>query len=283
MTELDKTYWSMPVVQDDDHANNFPNSPDISIEIVNDVTAIPSLEEEWDKLALNSSATIFQTFDWQYQWWRHFADKPDHHLFIVLFKIEERLVGIAPFFIQSYLFRHYRFFMRLMLLGSGLQKSQSPVLSLEKEGPSDYLDIIVEHGLEKEVANALVNFIKRESYLWNEIDFQNIKEDGIIFNYVLPKLAENNFTITKTVTDICPRFLLPESVEKFISSMRPKVRRNLRYVQRNYLANPEFTLVDISDEKNVTGAIESLLQLHQKRWNAIGYPGLFSDRCFDTF
>ncbi|MGO9480404.1 MAG: GNAT family N-acetyltransferase [Candidatus Kryptoniota bacterium] len=296
MNQLDKSYWSVhiPLPQDgrctsdssapaEDVATVAPNDSNIYIEVVNDVSTMLSLEEEWDKLALNSPATVFQTFEWQYQWWKHFANKPEHHLFIVLFKIGGRLVGIAPFFIQSYLLRHYRFFTRLMLLGSGLQKFQSPVLSLEKEGPSDYLDIIIERGLEREVASALVAFIEHDSYIFDEIDLQNVRDDGFIFNYVLPALSQKEFIINKKVSDVCPMIPLPDTQDKFIPSMRPKVRRNLRYVQRNYLANPEFSLVDASVDGNTAGALDILTQLHQRRWNATGYPGLFSDRCFDTF
>jgi len=293
MVDPKRAYWSAPVMEYDsqeqvilseDHGTaQDQDKPNISIKIIEDIAAFRSLEEEWDGLTLKSSATIFQTFDWQYQWWRNFGSKPEHHLLIVLFKSENRLVGIAPLFVQSFLFHHFRFFARLMLLGSGLQKLESPVLSLEQEGPSDYLDLIVDRGSEKEVAEAFVAFIEHESHLWDEIDFQNIRDDGITFNYVLPLLTEHKFLIEKNISDVCPKVLLPESWDKFIPSMRPKVRRNLRYAQRGYLQDPEFIVQDACEKGNLASAMESLSTLHQKRWNAVGYPGLFSDKRFDAF
>ena len=293
MLSLEKTYWNAPVAVYDPHeralldgdhgTESILDSSKILIETVEDIFAFRLLEDEWDRLASNSSATVFQTFDWQFQWWKNFANKSEHHLLIILFKSEGRLIGIAPLFIHSYLFHHLRFFSRLMLLGSGFQRLESPVLSLEQEGPSDYLDIVAEKNMENEIAEALVAFMEHHFHLWDEIDFQNVRDDGIIFNHVLPALIEHKFLIEKKVSDVCPKIILPDSWDKFIPSMRPKVRRNLRYAQRGYLQDDEYSIQDVCEKGNIPSALESLSTLHQKRWNAVGYPGLFSDKRFDLF
>lgn len=256
--------------------------PSEKVHIVTDENALGSLASEWDALVSRSSGTIFQTFDWQYLWWKHFASKPQHHLLVVLFRENGRLIGIAPLFLQSYTIMGFRIFRQLKLLGSGLRSEKSPVLSLERDGPADYLDVIAERGSEQKVATSLSSFLKNNGYLWDEIEFQNLPEDGILLNYVLPRLSAFDLEIFKKETDVCPKVLLPDSLDKYLSSLRIKVRRNLRHSYRAYFENPEYDVGDFGQKGNVDGALQSLSMLHQKRWNAIGYPGLFSDYRFES-
>ncbi len=253
-----------------------------TIEIVTELTILRSLEKEWDELVSNSSGTIFQTFDWQYLWWKHFASDSQRHLLVVFIRENGRLIGIAPFFLQTFLMMGFRIFRQLKLMGSGLKSEKTPVLSVEREGPGDYLDVIAERGQEEKVADSVCRFITDNDDLWDEIELQNLPEDGVLLNHVLPRLQASDFEIAKEPTDVCPKVLLPKSLDEYLGSLRIKVRRNLRHSFRAYFENPDYTAEEFGPEGNLDGALQALSLLHQKRWNMSGYPGLFSDKRFET-
>ncbi len=254
----------------------------LTVQLVTDTASFAALESEWESLISESPATIFQTFPWQFLWWKHFGSRPENHLYILLFRLGEKLIGIAPFFIRTYAMFHFRVYRKLLLLGSGLGSPHSPVLSLEKQGPLDYLDIVSARGFEDQVADALIAILQNKDRMWDEIELQNIREDGAVLTHLLLKLKNQGFSISMQHEDTCPFIRLPDSVNKFLCSMRRSVRRNLRYVQRGFLENPEYSIEDAAAPKNTDGALQILALLHQKRWNDIGYPGLFADPRFNA-
>jgi CelD/BcsL family acetyltransferase involved in cellulose biosynthesis len=252
------------------------------LEIVTDLTSLELLSSEWDDLVSRSSGTIFQTFDWQSLWWKHFASGPRHSLYVMTLRENERLIGIAPFFVESFTFAGLRIFKQLRLIGSGLQSEKTPVLSLERDGPGDYLDVIAERGYEEKVGTSVAEFVTRTPHDWDEIEFQNLPEGGIILTHVLPRIQSSNFEVVKHPTDICPRILLPNTVDEYLASLRSGFRRNIRRSFNTYFTDNQFDVEDLRNEGDVNDALNTLSILHQKRWNVTGYPGLFSDSRFET-
>ncbi len=254
----------------------------ISIRLLTDPGVLPSVAEEWDELVSDSSATIYQTFDWQYLWWKHFAPPTGCTLSVVLFRNGKRLVGIAPFFLQTYKLMHAPIFRQLKLIGSGLQSERTAVISLEREGPGDYLDIIARRGYEETVGQGTADFIKTNRGDWDEIEFQNLPEDGLVTRYVLPLLSDPALKVAAEPSDVCPQISLPATIDDFLSAVNQRTRRSLRRSQKAYLENAGFTL-DRSDScENAGAALDELAALHQRHWNSSGYPGLFSDKRFTS-
>jgi CelD/BcsL family acetyltransferase involved in cellulose biosynthesis len=281
MIQTQRSYWDAPLV--DYPTNGKAATPSIRIQAITDTQSFSELEAQWTTLTLESRASIFQTFDWQYYWWKHFGSADEHHLHILLFYESETLIGIAPFFIQSHLLLHYRVFARLMLLGSGLQASGSPVYSLDKEGPSDILDLIIRPGYEHRVTSAMVDYWETHLHLWDELNLQNVREDGIIYQYLLPHLGGRNYRIRKKITDICPKITLPDSAETIIPKLVEPDGDSKARSGISTLENDDYAIEDVSADRKVVSALQTLTHLHQKRWNAKGFPGLFSDSRFEQF
>lgn len=256
---------------------------EISSSVVRDTAALLTLSSEWDELASKLSGTIFQTIDWQYTWWKHFAMEAGQELYVALFRNEDKLVGIAPFLIQTYRPFHFGFFRRLMLLGSGLNTVYSPLLPLEREGPSDYLDVIVESGFEDKVALSLHSLLVQDSRLWDEIELQNIPESGFLFSYLVPLFEKRGVPVTRKIEDTCPVIPLPATLDGFLGSVSGTERWSLRHALRGVLQNPCCDVEDNTHRGDIDAAFQTLMQLHQKRWNEIGYPGMFSDSRFGPF
>lgn len=280
MNELSIGYWGLPeeawTLQEQFPSNDF----ELTVQVVNEVTAFASLEREWDELAANSSATVFQTFDWQYLWWKHFAVRRDCHLFLVLVKSGEKLIGIAPFYIQTYSIMGFRIFRQLKFVGGGIQSSRLTVLSLERDGPSDYLDIVAMRGHERQVASVLAAFLRQKSYLWDEMYFQNVPEESTISTYLFPLLRQSGGSMTTSTADACLKVELPDTYEAYLRSLKKKARQHCRHACRVYFEDEQYKLEDVSQAGKIDGSLEILSQLHQNRWNRLGYAGLFSDSRF---
>src|SRR5207302_569350 len=106
-----------------------------------DQSEFDTMREEWNEL-LNQSASdsVFLRWEWMHTWWDIFKQK--RRLLILTARSNGRLVGIAPFYIET----------------AGLLRTRYLKLCSEELSP-DYLDIIAEKGQETEVARDIVNYI----------------------------------------------------------------------------------------------------------------------------
>lgn len=282
MTPQRRPIWNF--AEEDYGAIREPQGDEVlRVQIINDIVKFTALRSEWEELECNSSASIFQTFDWEYLWWKHFASETYHHLLIILIRNDSEVVGIAPFFVQSYSLFGFRTFRKLKLIGAGLGYSGSPVLSMDTVGPTDYLDILIRKGYEHQVAASLSVFLRDHSHLWDEIELQNVPETGAMFNHVLPLLKDMGIPIKKEISDVCPRIILPGSVDEYLASLNRKLRRKFRLSEKTFLKRSDCSVEEIERGKSTEGGMQVLSSLHQMRWNQIGYPGLFSDKRFAQF
>lgn len=257
--------------------------PALSIRIASDEDDFLSLREEWERLEETAFTTVFQTFEWQFLWWKHFAASHTNRLQIIAFESDEGLVGIAPLFIQTYSFLGFKVLRKLKFLGSGLGFSGSSVLSLDSNGPSDYLDIIIKPGYQAKVAEALATYLTDYSRPWDEIELQNIPGDGNSAKYLLPLLQASDNSILTDISDPCPRIVLPNSLDEFLSSLKHSGRRMLMSSQKHILDQPGCIVDEVKAGTDTDEAMNMLAILHQHRWNKVGYPGLFSDKRFKAF
>ena len=266
--------------------------PDITIKTLQSIIDVLKLNSVWNDLVLNSSsATIYQTFEWLYNWWNYFAADRKNLLHVLLIFSSEKLVAIAPFYIKRYSFGGLKIYQLLKLIGSGLNSGQSNSNAVEEHGLSDYLDIIVLDGYEKKVADAVAAYLYEFKYFFNEIDFQNISEESFIFTRLLPLLDGEKFKIGVIKTDVCPRLKVPGSMENYLKSLRGGTRRKFRQIQKqtvtvqNSLHDSKNSYTKIKDvnDADFLHSLQILKQLHQNRWNELGNLGLFSDKRFENF
>ncbi|MBI1806213.1 MAG: GNAT family N-acetyltransferase [Ignavibacteria bacterium] len=255
--------------------------PCLMTEVVDTVETFTSLRDEWDTLAQSSSATIYQTHEWLWLWWKHYGNQTNQKLQIVLFRSEETLIGIAPMFVENDSIIGIRFSSKLKMLGSGTAYSGSFGLFFD-DGPSDYLDILALPGTEAEVSRALVDYLKHNSRLFNEIEFVNAADGSIVRQHIAPQLEAGGFSCRVTRADVCPELAVPSSLDKYLQNVSSSVRRRLNQAQR---ASGEgfYTILNVQTHEDYRKALDDIIELHQQRWNRLGYPGLFADRRFRAF
>ena len=123
-----------------------------------------SLKEEWNALLSRSASdNVFLRWEWIHSWWDIFKNGLD--LMILAVKEEDRLIGIAPFYVQT----------------RGLMRIRSLRLCSEELSP-DYMDVIALKGREADVLTVVGGYLADHSREWDEIRFDNLLEESLLFS-----------------------------------------------------------------------------------------------------
>jgi CelD/BcsL family acetyltransferase involved in cellulose biosynthesis len=259
------------------------NGADVTtIAVVHDVEELSSLHDEWDDLVARSTATVFQTHEWLSRWWKYFGHAQKCTLHILLFRHEETLVGIAPFFIETQSLLGIGVFKRLRLMGCGVVKH--PFMANDAEGgPSDYLDIITEKGYEQVVGTSMSNYLATHARIVQSIELENIREEGTLYRYGIPSLEKAGFSVKSRKADVCPFLPVPRSIDEYGQSLTPEVRRRWRRARKDFDGTRIRSVRESDSPEVLHAAFKDLVFLHQLRWNRLGYLGLFADARYEAF
>lgn len=252
----------------------------LTVEVVEDDRAFLSLRPAWDELVEKSSGDIFQTFDWLSLWWKYYGEHPARTLHVLVVRHETGIAAICPLFSEVEGFLGLPLRKRLRMMGCGVSGNGSSAL-LSGFGPSDYLDAILDPSYRAEIVRILIEHIQTERQRYDEVEFLNIPERGFLSNALLPELRKQGIPHRTQPTDICPRMTTPSDADDFVRKLKPEIRRRINQVRRAALEL--YSIETVQSRGELKAALDNLIALHQRRWNQLGYPGLFADRRFSLF
>lgn len=277
-------------LQSDGNKENIFSNTNIKIKVVRENAELENLSAEWESLCEEADIHIFQTFEWQSLWWKYYGE--GKQLSIILFYIDAdsqkdkpqggRLIGIAPFFVDTKYIGGIRILSRLRLIGSGVEKSKSKD-SVSEYGVSDYLDLIIHRGYEKEISEVLAGHLKKNFSHYNIIQLDEVCTDSTIFKFLLPLLTGYDWKYNMSRREICPRIIIPETINEYFKQINPKVRCKLKKIQRDCGNQSLFKINKVQSEYELIKSFQDFIKLHQKRWNRLGLAGLFSDNKYKGF
>lgn len=252
------------------------------IELISDIDELMELKESWNKLSGISESTIFQTFTWNKTWWKCFGE--NKQLFIVVMYSGKELTGILPCFLDPINFLGRNIYTCLRFLGTSVNQPEGEDLKGLK-AYSDYLDIIVYPGYEKIFAAEVVKFLLQTSYRFHEIIFEEVPEDSSIHACLLPLFDKKNIKYTSKKLSACPVSKLKETWEDYLKTMSKRRRNHARkYIRK--VNDPKIKIFNLNrakTEREIVNSFESLVYLHQKHWNSVGYPGVFAEKRYYHF
>ncbi len=225
---------------------------------------LAALEREWRRLASAcASATVFQTYEWNAAWWKHFGRAPGRRLRVVTFRdAGGALVGLAPLMTSFWYATALR---RLSFLGTGT---------------SDYLDLLAAPGWERQVAQSLYEYLVSASG-WQIADFQQLR-DGSVFRRYLPG-SDSRLTVRDVPGEACPYLPLPPAWDALLSGLGKKTRANVGYYDRALYKVYDVDIGPVLEESALDGEMTRLFELHGRRWNQRWLPGVFAGRRVQAF
>jgi CelD/BcsL family acetyltransferase involved in cellulose biosynthesis/peptidoglycan/xylan/chitin deacetylase (PgdA/CDA1 family) len=225
---------------------------------VRDAAAWQRLAPVWNRLLEASAAgTTFLTWEWLSSWWQAYGT--DGELNVLVARDDAGDVrGIAPLRRQPFrrLGRTYR---TLAFIGDG-------------SADSDYLDFIVERGFEAPVLTAFFRHLERDLARGVVLRLNDIPATSPHVP-LLRQLATNAFWTQEPVP--CATMTLPSTWDEFLGTLRPRFRTKVRSVLRNLESRAAVRFGFCETAADLERLLPALYDLHTRRWNADGQPGVF--------
>jgi CelD/BcsL family acetyltransferase involved in cellulose biosynthesis len=212
------------------------------------------LENVWDKLLEGCDNSIFSTWEWLSTWWKHFGH--DKKLVLLLAEENYEIVGIAPLMYSIH-----------EILG--LRQARVEFIG---KPDTDYNDFILAKNIE-ECLGLFVKYLNGIPEKWGCINLTDIPPES----KALPILS--NMTKDLKPVHKCPYTSLPKSFDSYLTSLprkhRKELNRNIRVIGREGFT---ISFVDYSDPQSIRDGMNVFYELHQKRWESRGFPGVFEDQ-----
>lgn len=254
------------------------------IKIHRDESAFDDLREEWEHLSARCDATVCSSPDWVRAWWDHFGKNPNRSLCIVTVRLQGHLAGLAPMYIGRTRIGPIATELRLQMIGSG--GSPNETLGYPEDyGISDFLDILVDPDYKDELAKLFCDWFMENPSGADRITFHQAREESFIVVNLVEEFRKREIDLQMEVTDLCPRIELEgvQDLDDFIRRAKSNARRRFRQTLRAMKEEQVYTVVPAESPAEIERAVQTVIELHQSRWNSLGFPGVFHDKRFVGF
>jgi CelD/BcsL family acetyltransferase involved in cellulose biosynthesis len=223
----------------------------LEISEVRQAKQLALLEEEWRALIDRApDATLFQTWEWQSTWWRHYGHG---RLWVLTAREAGSLVGLAPLYVSRYY---------------GLPLRQVAFMGT---GASDYLDFLALPERAEACRDAFLEHLARHRRRWDLVDLQQLREGTALAQATAPR----GLCLRRMHQETCPYVPLAADWDGFAATVGKKLRSNIGYYRR-LLAREFEAECDTVTNGELAATMEELFQLHQRRWRRRGLPGAFA-------
>lgn len=260
------------------------NGNGLMVEVFDEEESFKDLSMYWKDLAIRTNATIYMSHEWAHSWWKHFGKNSRRSLFILTIWNGMKLVGLAPFYKGYSSIGSQVVESRLQLIGSGGSPNEQ-FGYLDDYGISDFLDVLVDDEYKEKVSGLLAKIIDSGHLGVDVINFHQARDDSFVMNHLYPELEKRGLEITAEQTDTCPYIDVSDqpSMKEYIKDQKSSARRRIRKTLRATGPEEAFAIEEPESWEEVEEAVETLIQLHQERWNDLGFPGVFYDDRFTSF
>jgi CelD/BcsL family acetyltransferase involved in cellulose biosynthesis len=216
-----------------------------------------TLRDEWEELLERCDrATIFQSWEWNEAWWRHFGR--GKRLLLLQVREHGTLVGLAPFCISRYPGTPLR---RLAFIGTQT---------------SDYLDVLAPTDRAPEVCTAIVRYLTT-SRSADLVDLHDLRPTALLREAVAQSSpgAWAGHELSLTPQESCPYLSLPSTWEEYFKRLSKNTQHKLPRCQRAFSRAFERAEIRMASATETDEAMTALFALHQKRWVSRQHSGHF--------
>lgn len=223
----------------------------LEVEEITTADALDALRPEWQALWEQSpGATPFEAPAWLGPWWRAFGKQPGWELWTLALRDEDRLVGLAPFFLHP---------------GPDGQRQISPL----GIGITDYHGILLEPGMAAEGITRCFAHLREHRERWDVCDLEQLRADSpLLAAPIPPGLRAEAFP-----QEICPVVTLSDDAEAFRAALPAWLRRNLRRGARRLGERGELRF-ELADATTLPEWLDAFVRLHEARADDAGRSGL---------
>ena len=230
----------------------------MNIREIRDRAAWERLKPIWNPLLAESpAATTFLTWEYLNAWWSAYGTPED--LRILVAADDSGIIrGLAPLRLER-IRRYGQTYNTLRFLGDG-------------SNDSDYLDFIVARGYEVPVIDAWMEHLRPELDAGLLLRLHEIPAGSTS----LPVLkAHGEGQLWQDAPIACATAQLPGSWDAYVATLKPRFRTKIRSVLRTLEAQPGVRFGFCRSASELDRLLPALFDLHTRRWNQDGRPGVF--------
>src|SRR5882762_5393556 len=247
---------------------------ELIVSVVDSPDELGSLRDEWDRLLKESqSPSICSSWEWLHTWWKTYGNCG---VALQLLRVQhgDRLVGLAPFFLQEQrLFRFFR--VRTMrFLGTGEPERD--------EVASEYLDILALVGWEEEVARAVWAHLRRLGS-WDQLILNDVLADSLVMTTLSRSMAGDGLPVSSEEVGIRYCVDLPLTWDAYLAKLESSAAKRLSYKRRKLERAGQVSERTIDKSQELEQAFDELVRQHTARWNSQDKQGVFASPRFTAY
>jgi CelD/BcsL family acetyltransferase involved in cellulose biosynthesis len=247
----------------------------LDISIISNINGFKALQKDWQALAKTSDSSIYQTFVWNWIWWKHFGAGKQLH--IIILRDGDLLVGIIPLFWDTISLLKKPLYSCLRFIGSRISQPCGETV-LRKHPFSDYLDVIIRPGYQKRVIEKVIAYFEQAKLPFDEMVLDEVPQNSCLWEYLIPALRRKRYAYSVEESSVCPLIELGGAWNEYLQSLSKKSRYNnrkaLRQIDKENKKGFHITEPKSSNEFDIL--FDRLVSLHQKRWNKQAILGTFT-------
>lgn len=233
------------------------------------LVTLDALRDEWDDLARRArTSNAFTSWTFLTTWWDHFHRGRTPRIY-ALRRPGGQLVGVVPLYVEE---RTGRLGTIRVLSNVGYGDVVNP----------DFLDAVVETGMEPAVADALRPVLEQDDG-WDHAEMSDLAQDGSLVRIGQILADRLGWEITLTRRSQCPKITLPDSFEEFLASRNPHFRQQLRRYRRKIEKDLEVEWKRVGVDVDVGTGMHAITHLHQQRMEATDRGGNFRKDDYRAF
>ena len=235
------------------------SSGPLTVTLVRNIEALQAIQAQWDRLVTTSP---FLQPLWLANWWE--LARPSGELFVLTVRnADDELCGLLPLYRQRDLY-------------SGVT-----LRSMGDTGAcTDYFSLITATSNPTEVASALANFLADQATDF-EFGWDRMILDGVAGNDGAIAALSRELEARGASTHACSRmnlWRLPTAgtVDQWFSGFSRSSRTDLRRRARIVASSNQIVRRQPNTQMEVYRDTQTVIDLHQQRWQASGQPGSFA-------
>lgn len=227
-----------------------------TVEMWTDERAWHELIPYWNVLLLKTpEPTIFQTYEYQRIWWRHFG--LSRSLLILVIRHGDQVIGIAPLQVTPVMY-YGKLFRELGFIGVNWEVDRPKFL----------------FGDQASICSTLTaRFLKDHEHLWDLIRLYEQREDSFVLSDFQNEMHGYGYLTAVTKDAVAPYLRTDTAWEAYSKSRSARMRKNLKAARKKLGAMGQFEYVESKTYPDVLGKLEWYKQIEQKSWKAAARVG----------
>ncbi len=253
----------------------------IHYELVTTEAEFDQLKKPWNRLAIDNNLHVFQTFEWNRIWWKHFGSGGQLRIFVLYNNTS--VTAIAPLFLDHFYLMGKPVYSTLRMIGSWTFRTSNGAL-LGKKAYSDYLQFLIAPGYESAFYSGLMAYLRDESSA-DELRIDEMPESEVCYQHLMAFLERSEYRFIQEDDSSSPVMLPENDWETYLKSRKPKERNNIRrHLKKGIRGDKQrFQLQSLKQNESAEPAIQNFIELHQQQWIDRGMPGTFAEQTMYDF